>query len=83
MSMSDQDLKQRQASTQTGMWVMVNGERTEVRADMLAGLLEELGYGLRKVATALNGDFVPEKARNTTRLAAGDAVEIVAPRQGG
>ena len=36
-----------------------------------------------QVATARNGDFVPRQARTATRLAAGDKIEIVAPRQGG
>jgi sulfur carrier protein len=35
------------------------------------------------VATALNGHFVAARARETTRLAHGDKIEIVAPRQGG
>ncbi|MGE0700430.1 MAG: sulfur carrier protein ThiS [Hyphomicrobiaceae bacterium] len=63
--------------------LVVNGEVSELTAVTLAALLEELGYGGRKVATALNGEFVPERERAATRLSAGDAVEIVAPRQGG
>lgn len=63
--------------------VVVNGEEREARAGSLAALLEELGYGGQKVATALNGDFVAERARGEARLAAGDRIEIVAPRQGG
>jgi sulfur carrier protein len=63
--------------------VAVNGEPVETRARTLAALLIELGYGGRKIATARNGDFVPERHRAETLIAAGDAIEVVAPRQGG
>lgn len=63
--------------------IVVNGEVRDAAAATLAELLETLGYGNHKVATALNGEFVAEKARAATRLAAGDQIEIVAPRQGG
>ena len=63
--------------------IAVNGEAVETGAATLAGLLAELGYDEGAVATALNGTFVPRAARAGTRLAAGDKVEIVAPRQGG
>lgn len=63
--------------------IIVNGEPTAATASTLAELLTSLGYGAQKVATALNGDFVPEKARAGTPLSAGDRVEIVSPRQGG
>lgn len=62
---------------------LVNGETVECKAHTLGQLLVELGYGASKVATALNGEFVPEKARGATTITEGDAVEIVAPRQGG
>jgi len=62
---------------------MINGEPREVVSGSLAALLEELGYGGQKVATALNGDFVAERVRGQTRVSPGDEVEIVAPRQGG
>ena len=57
--------------------------RVDHRAANLAELIAELGYGDAKVATALNGEFVPERARAGTRLAPDDRIEIVAPRQGG
>ena len=65
------------------MKITVNGTATEVRADTLAAVLDELGYGEAKIATALNEDFVPAAARGQTALSPGDRVEIVAPRQGG
>jgi sulfur carrier protein len=49
----------------------------------LAELLAELGYGLERIATARNGEFVPDRARASTPLAGGDRIEIVAPRHGG
>lgn len=61
----------------------VNGETVEARTSTLETLLVELGYGGRKVATALNGEFVAERNRSVIMLSAGDQVEIVAPRQGG
>jgi len=65
------------------MKIEINGTLTEVRADTLAGVLDELGHGDAKVATALNETFVPASARGQTALAPGDRVEIVSPRQGG
>jgi sulfur carrier protein len=63
--------------------VVVNGEPRRTDASTLADLIAGLGYGDAKVATAVNGDFVPARARAGTRLSEGDRVEIVAPRQGG
>ena len=63
--------------------LIVNGEPREIGAATLAQALEALGYGEAKVATALNGEFVPARARAATRLKEGDRIEIVAPRQGG
>jgi sulfur carrier protein len=63
--------------------VAVNGESVETGAATLAELLGELGYEEGAVATARNGYFVPRAARAATRLAAGDKLEIVSPRQGG
>ncbi len=65
------------------MRISVNGEPREVSAATLALLLEELGYADQPVATALNQNFVRSKDRAETPLQDGDAVEIVAPRQGG
>jgi sulfur carrier protein len=63
--------------------ILVNGEPRATRAASLAELLIELGYAEGEVATALNGAFVARAARGRTPLAPEDAVEIVAPRQGG
>ncbi len=63
--------------------VVVNGKRVATAAQTLAQLVTERDLGEAKVATALNGDFVPAGRRCETELHAGDAIEIVAPRQGG
>lgn len=61
----------------------VNGGPVETAAASLADLLLELGYGGQRVATAVNGDFIAERQRQTVSLAAGDRIEVVAARQGG
>ena len=65
------------------MTLIVNGEPREIAAGTLAEALAALDYGGAAVATALNGEFVPKRARETTRVSDGDRIEIVAPRQGG
>jgi sulfur carrier protein len=63
--------------------VLINGERRELAAATLAEALLALDYGEAKVATALNGEFVPVRSRDATPLREGDRIEILAPRQGG
>ncbi len=65
------------------MTLIVNGEPREIAAACLAEALQALDYGEAKVATALNGEFVPARARDATPVKDGDRIEIVAPRQGG
>jgi sulfur carrier protein len=65
------------------MTLIVNGEKREVAAGTLAEALQALDYGEARVATALNGEFVPARERGTTKVKDGDKIEIVAPRQGG
>lgn len=65
------------------MQIYVNGDQREIQAGTLAGALETLGYGGRKIATAVNGRFVAAAARPTTTLSEGDKIEVVAPMQGG
>ena len=65
------------------MRLVVNGVEREVAAETLAAALLRLDYGEARVATALNGEFVPARKRGETALREGDRVEIVAPRQGG
>ena len=49
----------------------------------LALALNALGYGGKKIATAVNGRFVPAPARPQVELSDGDKIEVVAPMQGG
>jgi sulfur carrier protein len=63
--------------------IMVNGAERTISVETLAELCRSLGYGEMKVATALNGAFVPADRRAETRLSPEDRIEIVAPRQGG
>ena len=65
------------------MRITVNGEERDVAAATLEAALTELGYGSLRVATAVDGDFVPAGRRGARALAEGSAVEILAPMQGG
>lgn len=65
------------------MKITVNDETQDVSAKTLAGLIDELGYAGTRIATALNGHFVPKAEREGAVLAMGARVEIVAPMQGG
>ena len=65
------------------MRLVVNGEPQDVPAATLAEAVQSLDFGKAKVATALNGEFVPARARASTPVKDGDRIEIVAPRQGG
>ena len=65
------------------MRIFLNDDAHDVQAGTLAAALEALGYGGRKIATALNGRFVAAPARPATKLTEGDRVEVVAPMQGG
>ncbi|HUZ91321.1 MAG TPA: sulfur carrier protein ThiS [Methylocella sp.] len=65
------------------MNIHVNGKVLDVEAATLAALLRELEYEDGAVATALNRNFIRRRDRGTTPLKEGDAVEILAPRQGG
>lgn len=65
------------------MRIEVNGEAREVTGPSLADALAELGWSDARVATALNGAFVPKAARAETALQQGDRLEVLAPMQGG
>lgn len=65
------------------MNILVNGKAHDVRSHLLSDVLDELGYGDAKIATAVNGNVVPAKARPGTPLQSDDRLEILAPMQGG
>lgn len=56
----------------------INGEARDIRAEStLDDLLAEIGLAARKVAVERNLEIVPRSQYATTRLADGDAIEIV------
>ena len=65
------------------MKLTINGEARELAATTVAEALAAEGFADARVATALNGNFVPAAIRATTPLSPGDALEVVAPMQGG
>lgn len=65
------------------MQIIVNGVAQTLHAPNIAQALDALGYGDASVATALNSQFIPAANRLAATLANGDALEIVAPMQGG
>lgn len=65
------------------MKLIVNSQPAEIAANTLDKALIELGYKDDRIATAINGDFIPEGNRTETTLNPGDRIEILAPMQGG
>lgn len=67
------------------MKIVLNGVWREIQAEeaVLALLLQRLGYGQGRVATALNGEFVPASAREQITVHDGDRLEVLSPMQGG
>lgn len=65
------------------MRIEVNGTPRDIAAATVADALSELGWGEARVATALNGDFLPAVSRPMQALRDGDRLEVLAPMQGG
>ena len=65
------------------MRILVNGAPREVASVTLDAVLLELGYREMRVATALDGDFVPAPRRAARTLREDCRIEIVSPMQGG
>jgi sulfur carrier protein len=65
------------------MKITLNGAARELTGPSVQDVLSEIGLGTAKVATALNGNFLPTATRAATTLKDGDALEVVAPMQGG
>lgn len=62
----------------------INGEARDFPAPLdVAGLIEALGLGGRKVAVERNGEIVPRSLHAATPLADGDRLEIVVAVGGG
>jgi sulfur carrier protein len=65
------------------VFLIVNGERREIKATRVDALLAELEYDGTHLAVAVNYDVVPRARWAETPLNDNDAVEILTPRQGG
>jgi sulfur carrier protein len=65
------------------MKLQLNGAQIDTSARTLTDLLVAHGFGDAKVATAVNGEFVPAPTRDVCVLSDGDLVEVLAPMQGG
>ena len=66
------------------MVVVANGDEVEVaEGATVADLLDQLGLGKRVVVVERNGEPVARADRATTRLAAGDRLELVRAVAGG
>lgn len=65
------------------MVLTVNGEPQEVAATTISVLLQELDYEGEFVVVAINHDVVQRRRWHEIELKAGDAIEILTPRQGG
>ena len=64
--------------------VFVNGETRSIdMRTVLTDALQQWGYACEKIAVAINGEFVSRSNYANTALNANDALEIVAPVQGG
>ena len=65
------------------MNIILNGEQREISGTTVADVLAEMGLDKARVATALNGEFLPAALRRETRLAAEDTLEVLSAMQGG
>ncbi len=64
--------------------ISLNNESRECDAELaLAALLPAWGFDCKKIAVAINGDFVPRSQYSSLRLNTGDQVDVLAPVQGG
>ena len=71
------------ALTTAELQITLNGASAMTSARTVLELVELQKLSELKIATAVNGHFVPAAKRATTLLNTGDRVEIVSPRQGG
>ena len=65
------------------MNIQLNGETKVTTSTNLLDVLVEFGFADAKVATAINGEFIPVGLRKSTQLTEGDRLEVLAPMQGG
>lgn len=65
------------------MKIIVNATEHIVTTKCLTSVLTEIGYADGVFATAVNGQFVPQAAREGYTLHPFDRIEILSPVQGG
>ncbi len=66
------------------MKIVLNGHEREIAAPTtLAHLLDQAGFGGRRVAVEVNREIVPRSSYDGRELAAGDQIEIVHAIGGG
>ncbi len=64
--------------------VSINGETQEFdNALNVAAMLEHCGFEAKKVAVAINTDFVPRSQYQERQLANNDQIDVLAAVQGG
>lgn len=64
--------------------LQINAESRELQTGCtVSDALASLGYASTDIAVAINGEFVARSMYHNTFLNDGDALEIVAPVQGG
>lgn len=66
------------------MIIFLNGMKKETAQGIsLRNFLGQEGYADKKIAAAVNGNFVPKTEHATIMLNDSDSIEVVAPMQGG
>ena len=65
------------------MHVFVNGDRIRIDTDLLAEIVEALGFGDRKVVVAVNETFVAKTEWRSYQVRSEDRLDILSAIQGG
>lgn len=63
--------------------ILLNGKACETRAEVVSGLVVELGLDAARIAVILNDRVVARAARATTAIQDGDRVEVLTFVAGG
>ena len=65
------------------MHVFVNGDRVRIDTDLLAEIVDALGFGDRKVVVAVNETFVAKAEWSSYQVQSEDRLDILSAMQGG
>ena len=65
------------------MHVFVNGDRVRIDTDLLAEIVDTLGFGDRKVVVAVNETFVAKTEWPSYQVQSEDRLDILSAMQGG